>query len=74
MCSGQKQGGYLVEGNIPIEERWLTRGNWLVYRFGVKQRQKEIIEVVTRHVRIPFDSNIKGKASKPPQHTAVVCL
>lgn len=68
MCSGQKQGHYLVEANLPIEGGGLARGNWLTYRYGVKQRQKEIIEVVARHVHIPFDSNIKGKASKPPQH------
>uniref|UniRef100_A0A3B4YE64 RING-type E3 ubiquitin transferase n=1 Tax=Seriola lalandi dorsalis TaxID=1841481 RepID=A0A3B4YE64_SERLL len=56
---GLKQEGYLVEASLPIEEITLQRGIWLSYRYGVKQRQKEIIEVATRHVQIPLNSNIK---------------
>uniref|UniRef100_A0A3B4TK13 RING-type E3 ubiquitin transferase n=1 Tax=Seriola dumerili TaxID=41447 RepID=A0A3B4TK13_SERDU len=56
---GVKQEGYLVEASLPVEERTLQRGIWLNYRYGVKQRQKEIIEVASRHVEIPLNSNIK---------------
>lgn len=66
MCSGQKQGGLLVEAHLSIEKRALPRGN-LVYQYGVKQRGKESVEVATRQVWIQFDSSIKGNANKPPQ-------
>nr|XP_046232923.1 E3 ubiquitin-protein ligase rnf213-beta [Scatophagus argus]XP_046232924.1 E3 ubiquitin-protein ligase rnf213-beta [Scatophagus argus] len=56
---GQKQGGYLVEANLPIAESHLEGGVLLFYQYGVKQRQKQIIEVARRCVRIPLDSNIK---------------
>lgn len=65
MFSGLKNGGYLVEASLSIEERDLRRGDSWTYWYGVKQRQKEISGSVTRIVQIPFDSNIKGKASKP---------
>ncbi|XP_071319372.1 E3 ubiquitin-protein ligase rnf213-beta isoform X2 [Trachinotus anak] len=56
---GLKKGGYLVEASLSIEESFLQRGSWMTYRYGVKQRQKEIIEVAIRHVYIPPNSNIK---------------
>lgn len=75
MCSGQKQEGYLVEAKLVVEESSLPRGTWLAYQYGVKQRQKEIREVATRHVQIPPESDIKGKLIIPAcQHTAQVCL
>lgn len=63
MCSGQKQEGYLVEAKLLVEESLLPRGTQLVYQYGVKQRQKEIREVAVRHVLIPPQSDMKGKAS-----------
>lgn len=56
---GQKQGGYLVEARLSIEERYLTRGSWLTYWYGVKQRQKEITGTATRHIQVPPDHRIK---------------
>ncbi|XP_070782783.1 E3 ubiquitin-protein ligase rnf213-beta [Enoplosus armatus] len=55
----QKQGGCLVEASLSVEERVLNRGNRLAYWYGVKQRHKEISGMTTRHLQIPFDSNIK---------------
>ncbi len=63
MFSGQKQGGYLVEASLSIEESNLQRGNWLTYWYGLKQRNKEITGIATRHVQIPFNRDVKGKAS-----------
>lgn len=71
MCSE----GYLVEAKLVVEESQLPRGDWLTYQYGVKQRQKEIVEVATRRVQIPRESDIKGKLIIPAcQHTAQVCL
>ncbi|XP_047183572.1 E3 ubiquitin-protein ligase rnf213-beta isoform X2 [Scophthalmus maximus] len=56
---GVGQEGYLIEARLSVEESNLVRGNWLRYGYGVKQRQKELIEVATRHVQFPPNSNIK---------------
>uniref|UniRef100_A0A8D3DYF2 Ring finger protein 213b n=1 Tax=Scophthalmus maximus TaxID=52904 RepID=A0A8D3DYF2_SCOMX len=56
---GVGQEGYLIEARFSVEESNLVRGNWLRYGYGVKQRQKELIEVATRHVQFPPNSNIK---------------
>ncbi|XP_044192717.1 E3 ubiquitin-protein ligase rnf213-beta isoform X2 [Thunnus albacares] len=56
---GQKQGGYLVEASFSIEERILQRGAWFSYRYGVKQRNKEILGTAERQFLSPPDSNIK---------------
>lgn len=62
LYSGDKNRGYLVEANLVVEERRLPRGVRLAYRYGVKQRQKEIKqEDAVRHIRI--DPNINGEAS-----------
>lgn len=65
MFRGVKQEGYLVEASLSIEESQLWRGDWWTYWYGVKQRQKQIVEVATRHAQIPSNSNIKGKESRP---------
>ncbi|XP_037610034.1 E3 ubiquitin-protein ligase rnf213-beta isoform X1 [Sebastes umbrosus] len=56
---GLKQGGYLVEASLSVEERNLMRGEWWNYCYGVKQRHKDISGIITRRVQIPFDPNIK---------------
>ncbi|XP_045924674.1 E3 ubiquitin-protein ligase rnf213-beta [Micropterus dolomieu] len=56
---GLKDGGYLVEASLSIEESHLWRGIWLTYWYGVKQRQKDITGITKRRVQIPVDSNIK---------------
>ncbi|XP_076616648.1 E3 ubiquitin-protein ligase rnf213-beta isoform X2 [Chaetodon auriga] len=56
---GLKEGGYLVEASLSIEESSLQRGIWLTYWYGVKQRQKELIGNDTRLAQIPLDPNIK---------------
>ncbi|XP_033975098.1 E3 ubiquitin-protein ligase rnf213-beta isoform X3 [Trematomus bernacchii] len=57
---GQQKEGCLVEASLSVEEQKLTRGNWWTYRYGVKQRSKDIKKgITTRHVQIPLDQNIK---------------
>ncbi|XP_059181122.1 E3 ubiquitin-protein ligase rnf213-beta [Centropristis striata] len=57
---GLKQGGYLVEASLYVEERHIRRGDLWSYWYGVKQRQKEIITgITTRNVQIPFDRSVK---------------
>ncbi|XP_029383406.1 E3 ubiquitin-protein ligase rnf213-beta [Echeneis naucrates] len=56
---GLKQEGYLVEASFSVEEKSLPRGSLLTYKYGVKQRQKEILEVALRHAEIPPNTNIK---------------
>lgn len=64
-----------MEAKLVVEESSLPRGAWLAYQYGVKQRQKEIREVATRHVLIPHESDRTGKLIIPAcQHTAQVCL
>lgn len=60
-CSGEKKGLYLVEAKLLVEEKLLMRGRWFSYQFGIKQRQKHMIEFATRHILIPPNQNIKGK-------------
>lgn len=60
-CSVEKQGLYLVEAKLLVEEKLMIRGHWFSYRFGVKHRQKHIIEFALRHILIPSNQNIKGK-------------
>lgn len=62
--SGLKEGGYLVEATLSVEERFLERGIRLTYWYGVKQRQKEILGNAWRYVQIPLDPNVKGAVSK----------
>ncbi|XP_028287710.1 E3 ubiquitin-protein ligase rnf213-beta isoform X2 [Parambassis ranga] len=57
---GQKQHeGYVIEARLSIEENIINRGERLTYCYGVKQRQKEIIEIGARYVQIPQQPNIK---------------
>ncbi|XP_069016032.1 E3 ubiquitin-protein ligase rnf213-beta [Embiotoca jacksoni] len=56
---GQKQGGYLVEASLSIEESKLRRGILLTYRYGVNQRHKDLTGSATRRVEIPLDPNVK---------------
>ncbi|XP_028423038.1 E3 ubiquitin-protein ligase rnf213-beta isoform X2 [Perca flavescens] len=56
---GQKQGGYLVEASLSVEESNLRRGEIWTYWYGVKQRVKEIPAVAIRQVQIPLDPNVK---------------
>ncbi|XP_034715873.1 E3 ubiquitin-protein ligase rnf213-beta isoform X2 [Etheostoma cragini] len=56
---GLKQGGYLVEASLSVEESSLRRGSWWTYWYAVKQRVKEISAVAERHVDIPLDPSIK---------------
>ncbi|XP_051273053.1 E3 ubiquitin-protein ligase rnf213-beta isoform X1 [Dicentrarchus labrax] len=57
---GLKEGRYLVEASLSIEESHLQRGIVWSYWYGVKQRQKkEITGIARRHIEIPFDSKIK---------------
>lgn len=65
MFSGLKEGGYLVEASLFVEECSLQRGRWWTYWYGVKQRQKEIHGIATRRIQIPWDPNTKGETSKP---------
>uniref|UniRef100_A0A3Q1FP24 RING-type E3 ubiquitin transferase n=1 Tax=Acanthochromis polyacanthus TaxID=80966 RepID=A0A3Q1FP24_9TELE len=55
---GVKQGGYLVEARLSVEES-LVRGKWLTYWYGVKQRNKDIVGAAYRKVLIPLDPAIK---------------
>ncbi|TNN03386.1 hypothetical protein fugu_000415 [Takifugu bimaculatus] len=57
--TGEKQGLYLVEAKLLVEEKLMMRGQWFSYRFGIKQRQKHIIEFASRHILIPPNQNIK---------------
>ncbi|KAM6964707.1 E3 ubiquitin-protein ligase rnf213-beta [Tautogolabrus adspersus] len=52
---GLNQDGYQIEASLSVEERSLTRGNWMTYWYGVKQRHKEISGTATRHVQIPIE-------------------
>lgn len=62
LCSGDKNGGYLVEANLLVEERHLPRDVPLAYCYGVKRRQKEIQQEDAVR-RIQINSNINGEAS-----------
>ncbi|KAK9530838.1 hypothetical protein VZT92_012317 [Zoarces viviparus] len=56
---GLKHEGYLVEASLSVEEKDLRRGDWWTYWYAVKHRQQEISGIITRHVQIPFERNIK---------------
>ncbi|XP_047465467.1 E3 ubiquitin-protein ligase rnf213-beta [Mugil cephalus] len=56
---GQKKEGYIIEARLSVLESTIQRGTWFKYRYGVKQRHKELTETATRHVLTPSQANIK---------------
>ncbi|KAL0964856.1 hypothetical protein UPYG_G00329960 [Umbra pygmaea] len=56
-CLSQ-QKGCLVEATLCVEENLLNRGQVLTYKYGIKQRQKEIFELVKRNIAIPCDRQV----------------
>lgn len=58
---GLCQQGYLIEASLSVPESSIPRGQMLTYQYQVQQRQKEIVEIATRNIQIPNDSQVKGK-------------